>query len=109
MISQLDRTIKFNEFDRMHLDKVIDLLTDINTIMLEDATNGDDYNSCRQIHIKDKKTGEIIAIRSEIEDIAMALSNLYMYVSEHVNVETHVECKDVGKYPSNNDWGTYDL
>lgn len=109
MVSAINRTIKFSSFDKIHLDKVIDLLTDINTIMLEDATDGDDYRSCRQIEMMDINTGEIVAIRSEIEDIAMALSNLYTYMAEHVNVEAHVECKDVGEYPSNNDWGTFDF
>lgn len=104
MLSNINRTITFNEFDLHYLDNVIDMLTDINDIMLEDATNGDDYRSCRQIDMVDCETGEVIAIRSEIEDVAMMLSNLYVYVAENVNRNKSVKCNDVGEYPSFNDF-----
>ena len=77
MLTNINRTITFNEFDLHYLDKVIDMLTDIDNIMLEDATDGDDYRSCRQIEMIDNETAEVIAIRSEIEDVGMMLSNLY--------------------------------
>lgn len=104
MITNINRTITFNEFDLHYLDNVIDILTDINNIMLEDATDGDDYRSCRQIEMIDNETDEIIAIRSEIEDVAMMLSNLYVYVAENVNRNKSVRCEDVGEYPSFNDF-----
>ena len=72
--------------------------------MLEDATDGDDYRSCRQIEMIDTETAEVIAIRSEIEDVAMMLSNLYIYVAENVNRNKSVKCNDIGEYPSFNDF-----
>ena len=104
MITNINRTITFNEFDLHYLNHVIDMLTDIDNIMLEDATDGDDYRSCRQIDMIDAETAEVIAIRSEIEDVAMMLSNLCIYIAENVNRNKSVICKDVGEYPSFNDF-----
>ena len=99
MKTRISRQINFSKMDAHILDKAIDLLTDINNIMLEDACEGDDYRSCRQIEMIDADTAEVIAIRSEIEDCAMMLANLWQYVEEHVGNTANVECNDIGEFP----------
>lgn len=98
MKTKISRQIQFNKFDAIHLDKVIELLTDIDTIMLEDAVESDEIYACTQVEMVDSDTAEIVAIRSEIENVAMMLSNLYVYVSESVGKTVSVECNNVGKF-----------
>lgn len=99
MKTRISRQIDFTKMDAHVLSKTIDLLTDMSSIMLEDISEGDDYNYCRQIDMIDTDTGEVVAIRSEIEDCAMLLANLWTYVEEHIGNTANVECHDVGEFP----------
>ena len=102
MKTKISRQIQFNKLDAIHLDKVIELLTDIDTIMLEDAVESDEIYACTQVEMVDSDTAEIVAIRSEIEDVAMMLSNLYLYIAEGVDKTMAVECHKNGTFSFDN-------
>lgn len=102
MKTRISRQIQFNKLDAIHLDKVIDLLTDIDTIMLEDAVENDEVYACTEVDMINADTGEVIATRSEIEDVAMMLSNLYLYIAEGVDKTMAVECRKNGTFSFDN-------
>lgn len=99
MQTKVSRHIKFNKMDRIHLDKTIDMLVDMCNIMIEDIDVGDEFNAMTNIDIIDANSGEVIATRSELENIAMALGNLWMYIEENVDKDIEIECHEVGKIP----------
>lgn len=102
MKTRISRQIQFNKLDAIHLDKVIDLLTDIDTIMLEDAVENDEVYACTEVDMINADTGEVITTRSEIEDVAMMLSNLYLYIAEGVDKTMAVECHKNGTFSFDN-------
>ena len=97
MKTKISRQIQFNKLDRIHIDKTIDLLVDICNVMLDAVDVGDEYNAITNIDMVDVDTGEVIAIRSEFEDCAMMLANLWRYIEENVDKNINVECHEIGK------------
>lgn len=97
MKTKISRQIQFNKLDRIHVDKTIDLLVDICNVMLDAVDVGDEYNAITNIDMIDADTGEVIAIRSEFEDCAMMLANLWRYIEENVDKNINVECHEIGK------------
>lgn len=97
MKTRTSRQIKFDKMDRVHVDKTVDLLVDICNVMLDAVDVGDEYNTITDINMVDADTGEIIAIRSEFENCAMMLANLWTYIEENINENINVECHEIGK------------
>lgn len=99
MKTKISRQIQFNKFDRIHVDKTIDLLVDMCNVMLDAVDVGDEYsvNEITNIDMVDTDTGEVIAIRSELEDCAMMLANLWRYMENNINKDINIECHETGK------------
>lgn len=97
MKTKISRQIQFNKLDKIHVDKTIDLLVDMCNVMLDAVDVGDEYNAITNIDMVDADTGEVIAIRSEFEDCAMMLANLWRYIEENVDKNINVECHEIGK------------
>ena len=97
MKAKISRQIQFDKFDRIHIDKTIDLLVDMCNVMLDAVDVGDEYDAITNIEMVDTNSGEVIAIRSEFEDCAMMLANLWRYIEENMNRNINVECHDIGK------------
>lgn len=97
MKTRTSRQIQFNKLDKVHVDKTVDLLVDICNVMLDAVDVGDEYDAITNIDMVDADTGEVIAIRSEFENCAMMLANLWRYIDENINENINVECHEIGK------------
>ena len=97
MKTRIARQIQFNKLDRIHIDKTIDLLVDMCNIMLDAVDVGDEVDSITNIDMIDADSGEVIAIRSELEDCAMMLANLWHYMENNINKNINIECHETGK------------
>ena len=97
MKTRTSRQIQFNKLDKVHVDKTVDLLVDICNVMLDAVDVGEEYDTITDINMVDADTGEIIAIRSEFENCAMMLANLWTYIEENINENINVECHEIGK------------
>ena len=97
MKTRIARQIQFNKLDRIHIDKTIDLLVDMCNVMLDVVDVGDEFDSITNIDMIDADTGEVIAIRSELEDCAMMLANLWHYMENNINKDINIECHETGK------------
>ena len=97
MKAKISRQIQFDKFDRIHIDKTIDLLVDMCNVMLDAVDVGDEYDAITNIEMVDTNSGGVIAIRSEFEDCATMLANLWRYIEENMNRNINVECHDIGK------------
>jgi len=97
MKTKIARQIQFNKFDRIHIDKTIDLLVDMCNIMLDAVDVGDEFDSITNIDMCDADTGEVIAMRSELENCAMTLANLWNYIKDNINEDINIECHEAGK------------
>lgn len=97
MKTRIARQIQFNKLDRIHIDKTIDLLVDMCNVMLDAVDVDDEFDSITNIDMIDTDTGEVIAIRSELEDCAMMLANLWNYMENNINKDINIECHETGK------------
>ena len=102
MKTRTSKQIQFDKFDRVHVDKTVDLLVDICNVMLDAVDVGEEHNTITNIDMVDTDTGEVIAIRSEFENCAMMLANLWRYIDENINKNIDVECHEIGKIQINN-------
>lgn len=101
MKTRTSKQIQFDKFDRVHVDKTVDLLVDICNVMLDAVDVGEEHNTITNIDMVDTDTGEVIAIRSEFENCAMMLANLWRYIDENINKNIDVECHEIGKIQIN--------
>ena len=101
MKTRTSKQIQFDKFDRVHVDKTVDLLVDICNVMLDAVDVGEEHNTITNIDMVDANTGEVIAIRSEFENCAMMLANLWRYIDENINKNIDVECHEIGKIQIN--------
>lgn len=97
MKTKIARQIRFNKMDRIHIDKTIDMLVDICNVMLDAVDVGDEFDSITNIDMIDANSGEVIAIRSELEDCAMMLADLWRYMEDNIDKDINVECHESGK------------
>ena len=97
MKTKIARQIRFNKMDRIHIDKTIDMLVDMCNVMLDAVDVGDEFDSITNIDMIDANSGEVIAIRSELEDCAMMLADLWRYMEDNIDKDINVECHDSGK------------
>ena len=97
MKTKIARQIRFNKMDRIHIDKTIDMLVDICNVMLDAVDVGDEFDSITNIDMIDANSGEVIAIRSELEDCAMMLADLWRYMENNIDKDINVECHESGK------------
>ena len=97
MKTKIARQIRFNKMDRIHIDKTIDMLVDMCNVMLDAVDVGDEFDSITNIDMIDANSGEVIAIRSELEDCAMMLADLWRYMEDSIDKDINVECHENGK------------
>lgn len=97
MKTKIARQIRFNKMDRIHIDKTIDMLVDMCNVMFDAVDVGDEFDSITNIDMIDANSGEVIAIRSELEDCAMMLANLWRYMENNIDKDINVECYESGK------------
>lgn len=97
MKTKIARQIRFNKMDRIHIDKTIDMLVDMCNVMLDAVDVGDEFDSITNIDMIDANSGEVIAIRSELEDCAMMLADLWRYMEDNIDKDINVECHESGK------------
>lgn len=97
MKTKIARQIRFNKMDRIHIDKTIDMLVDICNVMLDAVDVGDEFDSITNIDMIDANSGEVIAIRSELEDCAMMLADLWRYMEDNIDKDINIECHENGK------------
>lgn len=97
MKTKIARQIRFNKMDRIHIDKTIDMLVDICNVMLDAVDVGDEFDSITNIDMIDANSGEVIAIRSELEDCAMMLADLWRHMEDNIDKDINVECHESGK------------
>lgn len=97
MKTKIARQIRFNKMDRIHIDKTIDILVDICNVMFDAVDVGDEFDSITNIDMIDANSGEVIAIRSELEDCAMMLADLWRYMEDNIDKDINVECHESGK------------
>lgn len=97
MKTKIARQIRFNKMDRIHIDKTIDMLVDMCNVMLDAVDVGDEFDSITNIDMIDANSGEVIAIRSELEDCVMMLADLWRYMEDNIDKDINVECHESGK------------
>lgn len=97
MKTKIARQIRFNKMDRIHIDKTIDMLVDMCNVMLDAVDVGDEFDSITNIDMIDANSGEVIAIRSELEDCAMMLADLWRYMEDNIDKDINIECHESGK------------
>lgn len=102
MKTKIARQIRFNKMDRIHIDKTIDMLVDMCNVMLDAVDVGDEFDSITNIDMIDANSGEVIAIRSELEDCAMMLADLWRYMKDNIDKDINVECHESGKVKVDN-------
>ena len=102
MKTKIARQIRFNKMDRIHIDKTIDMLVDMCNVMLDAVDVGDEFDSITNIDMIDANSGEVIAIRSELEDYAMMLADLWRYMEDNIDKDINVECHESGKVKVDN-------
>lgn len=102
MKTKIARQIRFNKMDRIHIDKTIDMLVDMCNVMLDAVDVGDEFDSITNIDMIDANSGEVIAIRSELEDCAMMLADLWRYMEDNIDKDINVECHESGKVKVDN-------
>lgn len=102
MKTKIARQIRFNKMDRIHIDKTIDMLVDICNVMLDAVDVGDEFDSITNIDMIDANSGEVIAIRSKLEDCAMMLADLWRYMEDNIDKDINVECHESGKVKVDN-------
>ena len=102
MKTKIARQIRFNKMDRIHIDKTIDMLVDMCNVMLDTVDVGDEFDSITNIDMIDANSGEVIAIRSELEDCAMMLADLWRYMKDNIDKDINVECHESGKIKVDN-------
>lgn len=102
MKTKIVRQIRFNKMDRIHIYKTIDMLIDICNVMLDAVDVGDKFDSITNIDMIDANSREVIAIRSELDDCAMMLADLWRYMEDNINKDINVECHESGKVKVDN-------